>query len=65
MTPRQRYYRKNKKKLLEESRARYHQNIAKEHESFQKCWTLENLRLLSSRQNYLDGNSKVRHKEEK
>lgn len=32
MTPQQRYYRKNKERLLKKSRDRYHKNIEKEHE---------------------------------
>lgn len=31
MTPQQRYYRKNRDRLLKESRERYHQNIEEEH----------------------------------
>jgi hypothetical protein len=31
-------------------------------ESFQKCWSLENLRPYSSKQNILDGSCRVRHK---
>lgn len=34
-----------------------------EHENFKKCWSLENLRPYSSKQNLLDGSTKIRHKE--
>jgi hypothetical protein len=33
-----------------------------EDENFKKCWTLENLRPLSAKQNLLDGVSRERHK---
>lgn len=32
-----------------------------EDENFKKCWTLENLRPLSAKQNFLDGINRVRH----
>lgn len=34
-----------------------------EDEEFKKCWSLENLRPLSAKQNIIDGASKIRHKE--
>ena len=36
-----------------------------EDEDFKKCWSLDNLRPYSAKQNILDGSSKVRHKKEK
>jgi hypothetical protein len=33
-----------------------------DHENFQKCWALKNLRPLSAKQNYLDGVRRIRHK---
>ena len=44
------YYEKNKKKILEQK-----------DDNFKKCWALENLRPLSSKQNLLDGSTRVRH----
>jgi len=32
-----------------------------EDEAFKKCWSLDNLRPLSAKQNYLDGVRRVRH----
>lgn len=34
-----------------------------EDENFKKCWALENLRPLGAKQNFLDGCTKVRHKQ--
>jgi hypothetical protein len=33
-----------------------------EDENFKTCWSLENLRPLSAKQNYFDGMRKIRHK---
>jgi hypothetical protein len=33
-----------------------------EDENFKKCWSLENLRPLSAKQNVLDGVNRIRHK---
>ncbi len=30
-------------------------------EDFKKCWSLDNLRPLSAKQNLLDGNTRIRH----
>ena len=32
-----------------------------EDDNFKKCWSLDNLRPLSAKQNYLDGINRVRH----
>jgi hypothetical protein len=31
-------------------------------ENFKKCWSLENLRPLSAKQNVIDGATRIRHK---
>jgi len=36
-----------------------------EDEEFRECWSLENLRPLSAKQNILDGSTKIRHKKKK
>ena len=35
--------------------------VSMEEENFKKCWSLENLRPLNSKQNFLDGVNRVRH----
>jgi hypothetical protein len=37
------------------------QYVSMQDDSFKKCWAIENLRPLSSKQNLLDGVNKVRH----
>jgi hypothetical protein len=36
-----------------------------EDENFKKCWSLENLRPLSAKQNVIDGTLRIRHKKNK
>ena len=39
--------------------------LSPDDDEFKKCWALENLRPLSSKQNFLDGVRRVRHKDKK
>jgi hypothetical protein len=50
MTPQQKYYRKNRERLLKKSREKYHENIEQEHERTKK-YKQDNKELIKTRRN--------------
>jgi len=42
-----------------------HINASMEDENFKKCWSLDNLRPLNSKQNILDGSNRIRYSKKK